>query len=73
MMITNCPEFSQKKRVVSDLEKKKKKERKRIRIGVNKPLALIGSCAHGQSFLCLQLRADETKGSIQWKMTSFMC
>ena len=27
------------------------------------------SCAHGQSLLCLQLRADEGKGSIQWKMT----
>ena len=27
------------------------------------------SCAHGQSLLCLQLRADEAKGSIQWKMT----
>jgi len=27
------------------------------------------SCAHGQSLLCLQLRADEAEGSIQWKMT----
>ena len=27
------------------------------------------SCAHGQGFLCLQLHADEAKGSIQWKMT----
>ena len=27
------------------------------------------SCAHGQSLLSLQLRADEAKGSIQWKMT----
>ena len=27
------------------------------------------SCAHGQSLLCLQLRADEANGSIQWKMT----
>ena len=27
------------------------------------------SCAHGQGLLCLQLRADEAKGSIQWKMT----
>ena len=30
------------------------------------------SCAHGQSLLCLQLRrADEAKGSIQWKMTLY--
>ena len=27
------------------------------------------SCAHGQSLLCLQLRADEAYGSVQWKMT----
>ena len=27
------------------------------------------SGAHEQSLLCLQLRADEAKGSIQWKMT----
>ena len=27
------------------------------------------SCAQGQSLFCLQLRADEAKGSIQWKMT----
>ena len=27
------------------------------------------SCTHGQSLLCLQLLADEAKGSIQWKMT----
>ena len=27
------------------------------------------SCAHGKSLLCLQLHADEVKGSIQWKMT----
>ena len=27
------------------------------------------SCAHGESLLCLQLRADEAYGSIQWKMT----
>ena len=27
MMITNCPVFSQKKRVVSDLEKKKKRKK----------------------------------------------
>ena len=27
------------------------------------------SCAHGQDLLCSQLRADEAKGSIQWKMT----
>ena len=27
------------------------------------------SCAHGQGLLCLQLRADEAKGSIQWEMT----
>ena len=31
------------------------------------------SCAHGQSLLCLQLRADEAKGSIQWKMTLQPC
>ena len=31
------------------------------------------SCAHGQGLLCLQLRADEAYGSIQWKMASFMC
>ena len=27
------------------------------------------SCAHGQSLLCLQLPADEAKGSIQCEMT----
>lgn len=27
------------------------------------------SCTHGKSLLCLQLHADEAKGSIQWKMT----
>ena len=27
------------------------------------------SCALGQGLLCLQLRADEAKGSAQWKMT----
>ena len=27
------------------------------------------SCGHGQSLLCLQLRADEAYGSVQWKMT----
>ena len=27
------------------------------------------SCAHGQGLLCLQLRADEAYGSIQWKTT----
>ena len=27
------------------------------------------SCAHGQSLLCLQLRADEAYGSVQRKMT----
>ena len=32
-------------------------------------LSYYRSCAHGQSPLCLQLRADEAKGSIQWKMT----
>ena len=26
------------------------------------------SCAPGQGLLCLQLRADESKGSVQWKM-----
>ena len=34
---------------------------------------LMNSCyrsrAQGQDLLCLQLRADEAKGSIQWKMT----
>ena len=30
------------------------------------------SCAHRQGPLCLQLRADEAKGSIQWKMTLFV-
>ena len=29
------------------------------------------SCAYGQSLVCLQLRADEAKGSIQWKMTLY--
>ena len=31
------------------------------------------SWAHGQGLLCLQLRADEAKGSIQWKMTLYSC
>ena len=29
----------------------------------------LRSSRDGKSLLCLQLRADEAKGSIQWKMT----
>ena len=31
------------------------------------------SCAHRQSLLCLQLRADEANGLMKWKMTLKPC
>ena len=40
-----------------------------IKVRIKTALSCYRSCAHGQSLLCLQLRADEAKGSIQWKMT----
>ena len=37
-------------------------------------LYLISQCTHGQSLLCLQLRADEAYGSIQNDpLASFVC